>query len=154
MRQDELHPTSGAKKAGKRVGRGYGSGHGSTSTRGSKGQKSRSGHDIPRGFEGGQMPLTKRVPQKRGFTNIFKKEYYLVSLSSLNIFQPGSEVNPDKLREAGIIKKTDLPVKVLANGELDHPLTVRVDRFSAAAKAKIAAIGGKAEELGNATEAE
>jgi large subunit ribosomal protein L15 len=152
VRQDELHPTGGAKKALKRLGRGYGSGHGSTSTRGSKGQKSRSGHDIPKGFEGGQMPLIKRLPQKRGFTNIFKVEFNLVSLTSLNVFKPGSEVTPDRLREAGIIK-SDLPVKVLANGELDHPLTVRVDRFSAVAKTKIAAVGGKAEELEHATEA-
>jgi large subunit ribosomal protein L15 len=137
VRQDELHPAAGAKKATKRFGRGYGSGHGACSGRGNKGQKSRSGHDIPKGFEGGQMPLIKRLPQKRGFTNIFKIEYNLVSLESLNTFEKGSEVTPEKLLEAGFIKSLDQPVKILATGELDHPLTVKANKFSETAKAKI-----------------
>ncbi len=152
MRQDELHPAAGAKKATKRFGRGYGSGHGACSGRGNKGQKSRSGHDIPKGFEGGQMPLIKRLPQKRGFNNIFKIEYNLVSLQSLNSFESGSEVTPEKLLEAGLIKSSRQPVKILANGELDRPLTVKANKFSATAKAKIEKVGGKAEELENAAE--
>ena len=152
MRQNELHPAAGARKGKKRFGRGYGSGHGASSGRGTKGQKSRSGHDIPIGFEGGQMPLIKRLPQKRGFTNIFKIEYSLVSLQSLNVFKPGSEVTPEKLLEAGLIKSLKQPVKILADGELAHPLTVKANKFSETAKAKIEKVGGKAEELENATE--
>jgi large subunit ribosomal protein L15 len=152
VRQDELHPATGAKKATKRFGRGYGSGHGACSGRGNKGQKSRSGHDIPKGFEGGQIPLTKRLPQKRGFTNIFKIKYNLVSLQSLNVFKSGSEITPEKLLEAGLIKALQQPIKILANGELKHPLVVKVNKFSENAKAKIEKIGGKAEELENAAE--
>ncbi|MBN1366845.1 MAG: 50S ribosomal protein L15 [Dehalococcoidales bacterium] len=152
MRQDELHPGAGAKKATKRIGRGYGSGHGACSGRGNKGQKSRSGHDIPKGFEGGQMPLIKRLPQKRGFKNIFRVEYNLVNLQSLNIFKSGSEVTPEKLLEAGLIKNITQPVKILANGELEYPLTVKANKFSETAKAKIEKLGGKAEELENAAE--
>jgi large subunit ribosomal protein L15 len=152
VRQDELHPAAGAKKATKRFGRGYGSGHGACSGRGNKGQKSRSGHDIPKGFEGGQMPLIKRLPQKRGFKNKFKIEYNLVTLQSLNIFKSGSEVTPETLLEAGLIKAPKQPVKILADGELNHPLTVKANKFSETAKAKIEKLGGKAEELENAAE--
>ena len=152
MRQDELHPAIGSKKATKRFGRGYGSGHGACSGRGNKGQKSRSGQDIPIGFEGGQMPLIKRLPQKRGFTNIFKIKYNLVGLQSLNQFESGSEITPQKLFEAGLIKSLQHPTKVLANGELKHPLIVKANKFSENAKAKIEKIGGKAEELANAAE--
>ena len=150
MRQDELHPAAGAKKAIKRLGRGYGSGHGAFSGRGCKGQKSRSGNDIPKGFEGGQMPLIKRLPQKRGFKNIFKKDYNLVSLQSLNVFKPESEITPEKLLEVGLIKSLQKPVKILANGELEHRLVIKANKFSETAKAKIEKIGGKAEELENA----
>jgi large subunit ribosomal protein L15 len=152
VRQDELHPGAGAKKAARRVGRGYGSGHGACSGRGNKGQKSRSGHDIPKGFEGGQMPLIKRLPQKRGFKNRNKIEYNLVSLENLNIFKSGSIVTPDKLLEAGLIKMPAQPVKILADGELKHKLTVKANKFSETAKAKIEKLGGKAEELENAPE--
>ncbi len=152
MRQDELHPAAGSNKRTKRFGRGYGSAHGANAGRGDKGQKSRSGHDIPKGFEGGQMPLIKRLPQKRGFNNIFKIEYNLVNLQALNIFKPGSEITPEKLLEAGLIKEPKQPVKILANGELDHPLTIKANKFSETAKAKIEKVGGKAEELENAPE--
>ena len=152
MRQDELHPAAGAKKATKRLGRGYGSGHGACSGRGNKGQKSRSGHNIPRGFEGGQMPLIKRLPQKRGFKNRFKIKFNLVSLQALNIFESGSEVTPETMLAAGLIKTSAQPVKILADGELDRPLTVRANKFSETAKAKIEKLGGKAEEMENAAE--
>lgn len=152
MRQDELHPAAGAKKATKRFGRGYGSGHGACSGRGNKGQKSRSGHNIPRGFEGGQMPLIKRLPQKRGFKNRFKIKFNLVSLQALNIFESGSEVTPETMLAAGLIKTSAQPVKILADGELDRPLTVRANKFSETAKAKIEKLGGKAEEMENAAE--
>jgi large subunit ribosomal protein L15 len=105
------------------------------------------------GFEGGQLPLIKRLPRKRGFTNIFKKEFSIIKLGSLNIFEAGSEVTPESLVAAGVIKSLKKPVKVLAEGEIDRPLTVRANGFSAAAKAKIEAAGGKAEEVGNESEA-
>ena len=152
MRQDELQPAPGSKKIKKRVGRGYGSGDGGYSGRGCKGQKSRSGFKIPRGFEGGQIPLHKRLPHKRGFNNIFRTEYSEVSLRRLNIFKPGSEITPERLLEAGIIKTLAKPVKILANGEIDHPLTVKANKFSTTAKTRIEAAGGKVEEL-NAAEA-
>ena len=153
MRQDELHPAPGSRRGAKRFGRGYASGHGGFSGRGIKGQKARSSVGLPRGFEGGQIPLAKRLPQKRGFCNIFKIEYNLVSLTQLNTIKSNTEVTNASLLEAGIIKIPG-PVKILANGELDHPLTVKVAKVSAAAKAKIEAAGGKAEELGNAAEAD
>jgi large subunit ribosomal protein L15 len=154
VRQNELHPSPGSKKAAKRFGRGYGSGHGGYAGRGCKGQKSRSSFKIPRGFEGGQNPLTKRLSQKRGFTNIFKVQYTIVDLVSLNAFKSGSEVTPEKLFEANIIDTLERPIKILAGGELNRPLTVVANKFSATAKAKIEAAGGKTEELQNAAEAE
>lgn len=154
MRQDELHPAPGSKKAAKRFGRGYGSGHGGYAGRGCKGQKARSSVDLPRGFEGGQIPLTKRLPQKRGFNNVFKVEYSLISLSQLNVFKPNSEVNAETLFATGIIKSMAKPVKILADGELEQPLSVKVDKISAAAKTKIEAAGGKVEEPEHAAEAE
>ncbi len=153
MLQEKLSPAPGSKKDRKRVGRGDGSGHGTYSGRGSKGQKSRAGFKMRPGFEGGQLPLIKRLPRKRGFTNPFKTVYSLVSLAQLGVFEPGSEVTPEKLVAAGVIKSLKQPVKVLAGGELKHPLTVKADRFSAAAKAKIEAAGGKAEEVGHGPEA-
>jgi large subunit ribosomal protein L15 len=154
VRQNELHPSPGSNKAGKRYGRGYGSGHGGYAGRGCKGQNSRSGTSLPRGFEGGQNPLTKRISQKRGFNNIFKIEYTVVDLVSLNSFKAGSEVTPEKMFEAKIIKTLEKPIKILAGGELDRPLTVVANKFSATAKAKIEAAGGKTEELQNAAKAE
>ena len=147
MRQDNLAPAPGSKRARKRVGRGDGSGHGTYSGRGSKGQKSRSGGNKMRpGFEGGQLPLIKRLPEKRGFTNIFRIEYSTVNLNRLNIFDAGSEVTPEKLVAAGIVKSLRHPIKILAGGEINRPLSVKANRFSAAAKAKIEAAGGKTEE--------
>jgi large subunit ribosomal protein L15 len=152
---EKLSPAPGSRKNSKRVGRGDGSGHGSFSGRGCKGQKSRSGGNKMRpGFEGGQLPLIKRLPQKRGFVNIFRTEYSVINLSQLNIFEPGSEVTPEKLVAAGVVKSLRRPIKVLATGEISHPLVIKANKFSAAAKAKIEAAGGKAEEVGHATKAD
>ena len=153
MRQHELSPAPGAKRSRKRVGRGDGSGHGTYSGRGVKGQKSRSGYRMKPGFEGGQLPLIKRLPRKRGFVNIFRTEYSVVSIGKLNMFESGSEVTPEKMVAAGLVKSLRQPVKVLADGDIGHPVTVKAHKFSAAAKAKIEAAGGKVEEVGHASEA-
>ncbi len=147
MRQDNLAPAPGSKKDRKRVGRGDGSGHGTYSGRGSKGQKSRAGYKMRPGFEGGQLPLIKRLPRKRGFTNIFRLEYSVVNISKLNIFEAESEITPEKLAAAGVVKSLRHPIKILAEGDIDRPLSVTANRFSAAAKAKIEAAGGKVEEI-------
>ena len=152
MRQDELSQAPRSKKHRKLVARGNGSGHGTYSGRGCKGQKSRSGHKMRPGFEGGQLPLIKRLPQKRGFTNIFKTEYSVVNMNKLNVFESGSEVTPKKLVAMGIVKSLRHPIKILADGDINRPLMVKANRFSAAAKAKIEAAGGQAEEVGHATE--
>ena len=153
MRQDELSPAPGSKKGRKRVGRGDGSGHGTYSGRGCKGQKSRSGYKIRPGFEGGQLPLIKRLPRKRGFVNIFRTEYTFVNIDKLNIFESGSEVTPEKLVAAGVIKSVRYPIKILAEGDITYPLLVKANKFSAAAKAKIEAAGGKVEEVEHAAKA-
>jgi len=153
VRQDELSPAPGSKQRRKRVGRGDGSGHGTYSGRGCKGQKSRSGHRMRPGFEGGQLPLIKRLPQKRGFTNIFRTEYSIVNIDKLNIFEPGSEVTPEKLVATRIVKSLRHPIKILADGDINRPLVVKANKFSAAAKAKIEAAGGQAEEVGYAAAA-
>ncbi len=150
MRQDELSPSPGAKKNRKRVGRGDGSGHGTYSGRGCKGQKSRSGGRTTRGFEGGQLPLIRRLPRKRGFVNIFRTEYSVVNLDKLNMFEVGSEVTPERLVAAGLVKSLRCPIKILAGGDIAHPLMIKADRFSAAARAKIEAAGGTVEEIGHA----
>lgn len=129
------------------MGRGDGSGHGTYSGRGLKGQKARAGGGVRPGFEGGQLPLIKRLPSKRGFTNIFKKEYALVDISSLNIFEKGSEVTPEKLLQARLVKSLRKPIKVLGDGKLEHPLVVKANKFSASARAMLEAMGGKAEEI-------
>ena len=136
-----LSPNKGANKQRKRLGRGPGSGHGKTAGRGHKGYKSRSGSGIKPGFEGGQMPLQRRLP-KRGFTNINTVKYSIVSLSQLDTFEAGTEVTSAMLVEKGIARK-GLPVKVLANGELSQAVTVNVEKVSGGAKAKIEAAGGK-----------
>jgi large subunit ribosomal protein L15 len=137
------------------VGRGNGSGHGTYSGRGCKGQKARAGNNKVRpGFEGGQLPLIKRLPKKRGFTNIFRTEYNAVNTGALNIFESGSEVTPETILAAGIIKSLKNPVKVLGDGDIDRPLTVRAHKFSASAKAKIEAAGGTVEEVAHAAKAE
>lgn len=151
MKQNNIAPAPGSRHAAKRVGRGTGSGHGTFSGRGCKGQKARTGNNKVRpGFEGGQLPLIKRLPRKRGFTNIFKTEYSLVSLGELNQFDSGSEVTGETMLKAGMIKSLANPIKILADGALDRPLTVKADKFSASAKAKIEAAGGKAEEVADA----
>ncbi|UCC90355.1 MAG: 50S ribosomal protein L15 [Dehalococcoidia bacterium] len=147
MRQDELSPALGSKKSRKRVGRGDGSGHGTYSGRGCKGQKSRSGGKMGRGFEGGQLPLIKRLPRKRGFVNIFRTEYSVVNIGKLNMFEAGSEVTPERLVAAGVVKSLRHPIKILGDGEINYPLLVKANKFSAAAKAKIEAAGGTVEEV-------
>jgi large subunit ribosomal protein L15 len=155
VRQNSIAPASGSRHASKRVGRGNGSGHGTFSGRGCKGQKARAGNNKVRpGFEGGQLPLIKRLPRKRGFTNIFRTEYSTVNTGELNKFESGSEITSEKMLAAGIIKSLAKPVKVLADGDIDRPLTVKADKFSASARAKIEAAGGKAEEVANAAKAE
>jgi large subunit ribosomal protein L15 len=142
---ENLKPARGSVKDKKRVGRGPGSGRGKTSGRGEKGQKSRSGFGQKVGFEGGQMPLHRRVP-KRGFTNArFKKEYAEINLGRLDVFEAGTIVTPEILVGRGLIKKVRDGVKVLADGELTKALTVRAHKFSARAQEKIAGLGGKAE---------
>ncbi len=139
-----LSPKKGANRERKRVARGQGSGRGRTATRGHKGAKSRSGYGTRPGFEGGQMPLQRRLP-KRGFNNIFRKEYAIVQVSNLEVFEPGSRVDREALIQAGLIDKRTTLVKVLANGELSKSLTVAVDKVSQGARAKIEAAGGTVE---------
>lgn len=146
MKLEEIKSPPGANKSPKRVGRGIGSGHGKTSTRGHKGQKARSGGSIRPGFEGGQMPLQRRIP-KRGFTNIFKKEWSIVNVKDLNIFDDGTVVTVAMLKQAGLIRKTDLPVKLLGDGEVEKQLTVQVQKASQQAEDKIMAKGGKIEVI-------
>jgi large subunit ribosomal protein L15 len=150
MKLHELKPAAGARKARKRVGRGPGSGRGKTSTRGSKGQKSRSGYSAKRGFEGGQMPLHRRLP-KRGFVNIFRKEFRTINVDRLNSFDAGAVVTPETMQDAGLLKKGKAAVKVLGNGELKVSLTVRAHKFTKTAAEKIEAAGGKAETLATKT---
>jgi large subunit ribosomal protein L15 len=149
MNLSDLGPATGSRKKRKRVGRGPGSGHGKTACKGTKGQLSRQGFSRRRDFEGGQMPLVRRLP-KRGFTNIFRKEYAVVNLDRLNAFADGTEVSPETLKAHGVIKKVLDGVKILGRGELDRKLTVKAHRFSAEAMRKIQAAGGTAEVLGEA----
>jgi large subunit ribosomal protein L15 len=147
MSMHKLRPPKGATHAKKRVGRGPGSGHGKTASRGSKGAKSRSGFRFKRGFEGGQMPLHRRVP-KRGFHNPFRVEYAVVNLDMLGeIFDAGASITPEVLRERGLVKVTGAPVKILGRGDLAKALTVRAHKFSGSAAKKIAASGGVAEVI-------
>ena len=144
MKLHELHPAEGSTTAAKRLGRGVGSGLGKTSGKGHKGAKARSGGGKRPGFEGGQMPLYRRVP-KKGFTNIFRTEYATVNVGQLEAFDNGAVVTAAMLKEAKIIRKTLDGVKVLGNGELTKKLTVEAAKFTASAKEKIEALGGKAE---------
>ena len=147
MRLHELSPVAGSKKDVKRIGRGHGSGWGKTSGKGHKGQKARSGGSIRPGFEGGQMPLQRRVP-KRGFNNIFRKKIVALNLKQLETkFDNGAVVDVEALRNAGLVKNSFDGVKILGNGELTKSLTVKVDGFSAAAKEAIEKAGGKAEVI-------
>ena len=146
MKLHELKPAEGATSARKRLGRGIGSGLGKTSGKGHKGAKARSGGGKRPGFEGGQMPLTMRLP-KRGFTNNFRKEYVAINVTRLEVFDDGATVTPVELIEMGIIKKIGDGVKIMGDGELTKKLTVLATKFTATAKEKIEAAGGKAEVI-------
>lgn len=148
MRLHDLRSPAGATSTKKRVGRGIGSGMGKTSTRGQKGQRSRSGSSggTRPGFEGGQMPLQRRVP-KRGFTNIFGTEYAIVNVRDLNVFEDGSVVGVEEMRAAGLVKKMNDGIKILGDGQLEKKLTVQAHKFSGSAEEKIAAKGGRAEVI-------
>ena len=146
MKLHELAPAAGATKAPKRIGRGTGSGTGKTSARGQKGQKSRSGGGVRPGFEGGQMPLARRLP-KRGFTNIFAKEYATVNVSALEAFEDGTEITAEFLKEQGVIKKVLDGLKVLGDGELTKKLNVKAVKFTKSAEEKIKNAGGTAEVI-------
>ncbi len=144
MKLNELKPAKGSTKSRKRVGRGDGSGHGGTSCRGSKGQNARSGGGVGPGFEGGQMPLTRRLP-KRGFYNRFGKNVVIVNVAQLNLFPKDSVVDADSLLKKGIVKSVGDEIKILGKGKIDYPLTVRVNKLSASARQKIEASGGMVE---------
>ncbi|EAG7762680.1 50S ribosomal protein L15 [Listeria monocytogenes] len=146
MKLHELKPSEGSRKERNRVGRGTGSGNGKTSGRGHKGQKARSGGGVRLGFEGGQLPLFHRIP-KRGFTNINRKEFAIVNLDVLNRFEDGTEVTPELLVETGIIRNEKSGIKILSNGNIEKKLTVKANKFSAAAKEAIEAAGGKTEVI-------
>ena len=151
MSLNNLRPPKGAKHKKRRVGRGPGSGHGHTASRGHKGAKSRSGFRFKRGFEGGQMPLHRRVP-KRGFHNPFRVEYAVVNLDTLaEVFEAGSSVTPELLRERGLVRESRKRIKVLGRGEITKKLTVQAHKFSGKAAEKIAAAGGAAEVIGAAS---
>lgn len=146
MKLHELRPAEGSRKSQKRVGRGTASGWGKTAGRGQDGQNSRSGGGVRPGFEGGQMPLMRRLP-KRGFNNIFAKKFAVINLDCLNVFENGTEVTPEVLLEKRIIKKINDGVKILGNGNLEKKLTVKATKFSKAAAEKIEAAGGKVEVI-------
>ena len=146
MQIGTLRPPTGAHKRRKRIGQGMGSGHGKTATRGSKGQRSRSGMRMRPGFEGGQMPLHRRLP-KRGFTNIFKKRYAIVNLGDLTKLDPTTKVTPELLQQRGVVGPLYDGLKVLGGGELSAPLHIAAHQFSKSAEEKIARAGGKAEVL-------
>ncbi|EUJ33886.1 50S ribosomal protein L15 [Listeria floridensis FSL S10-1187] len=146
MKLHELKPAEGSRKERNRVGRGTGSGNGKTSGRGHKGQKARSGGGVRLGFEGGQLPLFRRIP-KRGFTNINRKEFAIVNLDVLNRFEDGTEVTPELLIETGVVRNAKSGIKILSNGSIEKKLTVKANKFSTAAKEAIEAAGGKAEVI-------
>ena len=147
MELHNLTPAKGATHKKKRVGRGPGSGHGKTACRGNKGQRSRSGHSMAPGFEGGQMPLHRRLPN-RGFTNIFRREYAVINLDQLNIFKAGTTVTPEELVRRGLVKRSVNGIKILGEGELKAALVVRAHKFSSNAAKKIQSAGGTVEVIG------
>ena len=147
MMEHGVAPPDGARKSRKRIGRGDASGHGSYSGRGMKGQKSRSGKGLRPGFEGGQIRMIKALPMKRGFTNIFKKYYHLVKLINLSVFPADAEITPEQLLEAGLLKNLKYPVKVLGDGDITVPLTVKAHKFTRSAQAKIETAGGSVEVI-------
>lgn len=146
MKLNEMTYTEGARHERKRIGRGHGSGNGKTAGKGHKGQNARSGGGVRLGFEGGQTPLSRRLP-KRGFTNFNRKEYSIVNVESLNVFEDGTVVTPELLKETGLVKKELDGVKILGNGELTKKLTVQANKFSASATTVIEQAGGKAEVI-------
>lgn len=146
MELNNLKPAIGATKNKKRIGRGTGSGHGKTATKGHKGQKARSGGSIKAGFEGGQMPMQRRLP-KRGFTPLMRKDYAIVNIGQLDVFEAGSTIDADALVSAGLISGIKDGVKILADGEVTKALVVKAHKYSAKAKEKIEAVGGKIEEI-------
>ena len=146
MKLNNLSPARGSRKAPKRLGRGVGSGRGKTAGRGSKGHNSRSGGGVRPGYEGGQMPLHRRLP-KRGFTNIFRKKILVINIKDLNKFESGSLVDEAALVQSGIVKGRRDGIKLLGQGEIDYPLTIKVNQVSSGARAKIEAAGGKVEVL-------
>lgn len=147
MEMNNLTPPKGANRKRKRVGRGNGSGHGTYCGRGCKGQKSRAGGGVRVGFEGGQLPLIKRLPRKRGFVNIFRTDYEIVNVGKLSVFASDSDITPLELFKAGLVKSAKQPIKILGDGEIDRPLVVKANKFSVAAINKIVAAGGRAEEI-------
>jgi large subunit ribosomal protein L15 len=147
MKLHDLQPPEGSKKDRKRVARGAAAGGGKTAGRGTKGQNARSGGGVRPYFEGGQLPLVRRLPYLRGFKNPNRVEYEVINIRTLTRFEPGAEVSPETLVEIGVIKSTDAPVKILGDGELDRALTVKAHRFSASAREKILAEGGEVVEL-------
>jgi large subunit ribosomal protein L15 len=147
MKFEELKPLKGARKKRKRVGRGVGSGHGKTACRGSKGQNARAGRGTKAGFEGGQMPLQRRLP-KRGFRNPFKKQFAIIHIGDLNRFEKDTVVEPDLLFQSGLLKKGE-EVKLLSDGELQHSLTIRVHQVSKTALKKVEAASGRVEVIGS-----
>lgn len=148
MKLEELKPAEGSRKKRKRVGRGIGSGHGKTACRGAKGQKARTGGGIKAGFEGGQMPIQRRLP-KRGFRPLFKKRFVILHLKDLNRFPKDTVVEPDVLFQSGLLRKKGEAIKLLSDGELQHPLTIRVHQASKAALQKVEAASGRVEVIGS-----
>ena len=146
MKLHELSPAAGSTKEAKRIGRGHGSGNGKTAGKGHKGQKARAGRGMRAGFEGGQMPLQRRVP-KRGFNNIFATKFAIVNVSDLEVFEAGAVIDTQALQDKGLVKKIYDGVKVLGNGNLSKAVTVKASAFSESAKSKIEAAGGKAEVI-------
>ncbi len=146
MELNNLKPAVGSSKNRKRIGRGPGSGHGKTATKGHKGQKARSGGSIKAGFEGGQMPMQRRLP-KRGFNPLTRKDFALVNLGQLDVFEAGSCIDTEAMLKSGLVSKARDGVKVLAKGELTKAITVKAHKFSSAAREKIIALGGTVEEI-------
>jgi len=147
MMEHLVSAETGVRRRRRRIGRGNGSGRGTYSGKGLKGQKSRSGGGPKPGFEGGQLPLMKRLPEKRGFTNIFKKDYALVKIGALSLFTGTEPITPESLLEKGLLKNLKFPVKILGDGEITQTLTISAHKFSASARSKIESMGGQVKEL-------
>src|SRR5438045_37217 len=142
LKLGDLRPAKGANKDRKRVGRGHGSGHVKTAGRGTKGQKSRTGGNVPPRFEGGQTPIQQQLPYKRGFTNIWKTRYHIINLEQLNSVEREGELTPESLKELGVLRDTDRPLKILADGEITKAIRISAHKVSESARQKIEAAGG------------